>query len=128
CFCYPYRVVFVSDATRESCVPLDVHHNFITINNGLDRAKFIATLREWPRELARWRLGVDQNEIMILIVGTVCERNGQIDLVEAIGQLDEQQARTIRCFIVGDRPSNYSARLQAIHQALPGSKRSRIEI
>lgn len=128
CFYYPYKVVFVSNASRESCAVLNAHNNFITIHNGLDREKFMATLRNWPRELARTQLGLEKNELMILIVGTVCDRKGQIDLIEAIGHLNELAAQKIRCFIVGDRPSDYSKRLKAAHQALPASKRSTIDI
>ncbi len=128
CFCYPYKVVFVSNASRKSCALLNAHNNFITVHNGLDRAKFMAILRRWPRELARTQLGLENNELMVLTVGTVCDRKGQIDLIEAIGHVDDHAAQKIRCFIVGDRPGDYSERLKATHQALPASKRSSINI
>jgi len=107
---------------------LNAHNNFITVHNGLDRAKFMAILRRWPRELARTQLGLENNELMVLTVGTVCDRKGQIDLIEAIGHVDDHAAQKIRCFIVGDRPGDYSERLKATHQALPASKRSSINI
>ena len=128
CFCYPYKVVFVSDASRNSCAALNSHNNFVTVHNGLDREKFINILSKWPRELARAHLGLEKNELMILTVGTVCDRKGQIDLIEAVGQLNVPPDQKIRCIIVGDRPGDYSDRLKAAHLALPPSKRSMIEI
>lgn len=32
CFAHPYKVVFVANATREGCLPLNTHHNFVTIH------------------------------------------------------------------------------------------------
>jgi O-antigen biosynthesis protein len=128
CFNYPYKIVFVANATREVFLPLNAHHNFITVHNGPDRNRFTAALRKWPKEIAREGLGVSQDEIMILLLGTVCERKGQVDLVEAIAQIGERDADRIRCFVVGDRPGHYSERLKAIHQSLPGPKRLSIKI
>ncbi|HST23373.1 MAG TPA: glycosyltransferase, partial [Blastocatellia bacterium] len=77
CFNYPYKVIFVSNATRESCSPLNAHHNFVTVHNGLDRERFADALARRPRTEARSELGVSQDEIAVLIIGTVCERKGQ---------------------------------------------------
>ncbi|HKP87776.1 MAG TPA: glycosyltransferase, partial [Blastocatellia bacterium] len=128
CFAYPYKVIFVSDATRESCLPLNTHHNFVTIPNGLDRERFAEALAAWPRDRARDRLRVSPDEVAILLLGTVCERKGQMDLIEALARMGEQAAGKIRCFIVGDRRSDYSDRLKSAAEELPASKRSRVEI
>jgi GT2 family glycosyltransferase/glycosyltransferase involved in cell wall biosynthesis len=128
CFAYPYKVIFVSDATRESCLPLNSHSNFITIPNGPDREKFNAALAGWPRNIARDKLGISPDETAILLLGTVCERKGQVDLIEAIARIEEQTARKIKCFIVGDRQSDYSERLRSAAESLPPSRRSRVEI
>jgi glycosyltransferase involved in cell wall biosynthesis len=128
CFRYPYKVVFVADATRESCRALNTHHNFMTIHNGLDRQKFASALQKWPRQQARQELKIAEEELAILLLGTVCERKGQIDLVEALGPLSEEVAGRVRCFIVGDRPSEYSERLKSMLKALPGAKQSRVKI
>jgi glycosyltransferase involved in cell wall biosynthesis len=128
CFAYPYRVVFVADATRESCAPLDTHHNFVTIHTGLDRGQFLAALAGWPRAEARRELGVGADELVALMVGTVCERKGQIDLIEAVARLDDGSASRTKCFVVGDRANEYSARLERARAALPAARRARIEI
>ena len=128
CFQYPYRIIFVADATRNSCEPLNAHHNFITIHNGLDRERFAAALEKWPRQTARAELNIAPDEMAILLLGTVCERKGQIDLVEAVAQVEERRANKLRCFIVGDRDSDYSERLKAAIRTLPASRQNRMEV
>lgn len=128
CFAYPYKVIFVSNATRESCLALNTHHNFITIHNGINRERFAAALANHPRSAARNELGVSEDEIAILSLGTVCERKGQLDLIEAIARMDEQSVSKIKCFVVGDNANPYGERVKAAIQALPISKRSRIVV
>lgn len=128
CFGYPYKVIFVADATRRGCAALDAHHNFMTIHTGLDRARFAAMLERWPRARARRELQLAPDEIMCLSLGTVCERKGQLDLIEAVAGLDERTAGRIRCFVVGDRAGGYSERVKAAREALPAVRRARVEI
>ncbi len=128
CFSYPYKVIFVSDATRASCAPLNAHHNFITIHNGLERQRFTDQLKAWPRPAARHRLGIAPDETAILLLGTVCERKGQVDLVEAVARLTAASVNQLKCFIVGDRASAYSDRLHAAWHALPAESRACIKI
>jgi GT2 family glycosyltransferase/glycosyltransferase involved in cell wall biosynthesis/predicted nucleic acid-binding Zn-ribbon protein len=128
CFSYPYKVVFVADATRESCNALNTHHNFITVHNGADQARFAAALSNWPVDAARQELKIAADEVAILLLGTVCERKGQLDLIEAVGRLNEDVVGKLRCFIVGDRPSAYSELLRSELQALPAAKQARVEI
>jgi GT2 family glycosyltransferase/glycosyltransferase involved in cell wall biosynthesis len=128
CFEYPYEVVFVSNATQQAWQRLNSRHNFMVIHNGLNRERFAASLRKWPREDARRRLKIRPTELVVLLLGTVCERKGQIDLVAAVGRLNDEHAQRIRCLIVGDRPSEYSERLRQTLNALPRSRRSKIEV
>ena len=92
CFRYPYKVVFVADATRERFSALNTHHNFTTVHNGLNRDRFEATLARWPREAARRHLDLGEDSLAVLILGTVCDRKGQLDVIEALGHLDEGSA------------------------------------
>jgi GT2 family glycosyltransferase/glycosyltransferase involved in cell wall biosynthesis len=128
CFRYPYKVVFVSNATLESCASLNTSYNFMTIHNGLDLESFNAALKQWPREKARSSLKIRSDETAILLLGTVCERKGQLDLVAAIAQLNDESIRKLRCFIVGDRPGDYSDQLKSAIGRLPASKQQIIEV
>ena len=128
CFFYPYRVIFVADATRESCSQLNVHYNFTTIHNGLDRERLAHALDHRPRVAARNELNIASDEITILLMGTVCERKGQMDIVQAVAQLSEKAATNLRCFIVGDRGSDYADELRSAIKSLPLSRQSKITL
>jgi len=128
CFAYPYQVVFVSNASLKIWQPLNSRHNFMVIHNGLDRERFGAAFKKWPKEMARELLWISSEELAVLIIGTVCERKGQLDLVKAIGRLSHETAARIRCFIVGNPGDEYAVRLKETLSALPYLRRSRIEI
>lgn len=128
CFRYPYRVIFVAEATRAAWSPLNSRQNFTTIHNGLDPERLASTLAQWPREQARAALAVAAGEIMILLLGTVCERKGQLDLLEAVMHLPAQDQQRVKVFIVGDRPSGYSQRLHDFLAAMPASVRERVRL
>jgi GT2 family glycosyltransferase len=128
CFAYPYKVVFVADASRESCAALETRHNFVTVHTGLDRARFTAALARWPREAARAALGLASGDVMALSLGTVCERKGQLDLVEAVARLDRATAERLRVFVVGERPGEYNDRVRAAREALPADRRARLAL
>ncbi|MGB8688359.1 MAG: glycosyltransferase [Microcoleus sp.] len=125
CFRFPYKVIFVADATRDRYLPLNSHHNFTVIHNGLDLSRLENS--DNP-ELARKSLGVEQEDVVILLLGTVCERKGQQDLVKALALVSEQWHDQIRCFIVGDRPSIYSNKLAELVGELPQKLRQRVTI
>ncbi len=128
CFRYPYRVIFVADATRNIYLPLNSHHNFTVIHNGMDVQRFKLVAEQWNRSDAREALNIQASEIVFLLLGTVCERKGQQDLVKALALLPHQYHSRIRCFIVGDRPSIYSAQLTTLVQQLPPVLQSKITL
>jgi O-antigen biosynthesis protein len=125
CFRFPYKVIFVADATRDRYLPLNSHHNFTVIHNGLDLSKLENSENS---ELARNRLGVKAEDVVLLLLGTVCERKGQQDLVQALSLLPDKWHNKIRCFIVGDRPSIYSNKLADMVNALPEELRQRVTV
>jgi GT2 family glycosyltransferase/glycosyltransferase involved in cell wall biosynthesis/ubiquinone/menaquinone biosynthesis C-methylase UbiE len=128
CFKYPYRIIFVADATRNLYLPLNSHHNFTVIHNGMDVKQFQQTAKTWTRNGAREALNLQETEMMILLLGTVCERKGQQDLIKALTQLPPEWYPRIRCFIVGDRPSLYSTELSQLVQQLPEALQTQITI
>ncbi|MEG4106518.1 glycosyltransferase [Microcoleus sp. S13_C5] len=125
CFRFPYKVIFVADATRDRYLPLNSHHNFTVIHNGLDLSKLENSENS---ELGRKNLGVTAEDVVILLLGTVCERKGQQDLVKALSLLPDKWHNKIRCFIVGDRPSIYSNKLAELVGELPAELRQRVTV
>ena len=128
CFRYPYRIIFVSDATRNKYLPLNSHHNFTVIHNGLDLDLLKKASAKWSRQEARLALGVKKDEIVILLLGTVCERKGQHDLIRALSFMPEEERQKIKCFLVGDRPNLYSLKLHELVKNLPEEVQQRVEI
>ena len=128
CFAWPYRVVFVADATRDVYAPLNTRHNFTVIRNGLDTARIESARKEWSRDQARNAIGAQARDVVILLLGTVCSRKGQQDLVRAVALLAPDLQTKIRCYIVGDRPGDYSVELHKLVKVLPAALRSRIHV
>ncbi len=128
CFRYPYRIIFVADATRNKYLPLNSHHNFTVVHNGLDLDLLKKAAAKWSREEARSALGVKKDEIVILLLGTVCERKGQHDLVKSLSFIPEKEIQKIKCFIVGDRPNLYSLKLHELVKNLPEEVQEKVEI
>jgi Glycosyltransferase len=115
----------VADATRDRYLPLNSHHNFTVIHNGLDLSRLDKS--DNP-EFARNSLGVEASDVVILVLGTVCERKGQQDLVKALSVLPEKWHSKIKCFIVGDRPSIYSNKLAELVGELPEKLQQRVTV
>lgn len=122
CFRYPYQNVYVARSTMESCRGFDTHHNFCTIHNGLDRQRFAAELEKHDRLSVRQRLGVRPDDIAVLLLGTVCERKGQIDLVDAAARLPDDVLARTKFLIVGDRPGPYSDEMRSRLTALAAGR------
>jgi GT2 family glycosyltransferase/glycosyltransferase involved in cell wall biosynthesis len=128
CFAYPYKVIFVAKASMDRYADLCSRHNFINIHDGLDRATFTAGLRTIPRAEARRTLGIGEEEVVVVTVGTVCARKGQMDIPEAMAALDDETAGRLRWYIVGDRESLYSDALRARRDVLGGARASKLQI
>ena len=126
---YPYRVVFVADATKNVYEYLNTQHNFMTIYNGFDEELAKEKTKDIDRAKAREILNVSENEVCILVLGTVCERKGQKDLVYAVQQLQDSYTDNVKVYIVGDRKTlEYSAEMHQLIAELPQHKRDKIVV
>jgi GT2 family glycosyltransferase/glycosyltransferase involved in cell wall biosynthesis len=128
CFGYPYKVIFTAKASQDVYQALNARHNFMMIHDGLDRETFEASLAKWTRSNAREKLGLSDAQVMILMVGTVCERKRQLDLIAAVARLTEKQTEIVTCFIVGDRPGDYSDELKKAREGLSRRRRESVTI
>ena len=126
---YPYKIVFVANATKDVYEPLNTQHNFMTIYNGFDKELADAQTKGTTREIERSELNIQKDELSVLILGTVCDRKGQMDSVKAIEKLDDKYINNMKFFIVGDRKSlGYSQEMHQLIDSLPQGKRSRITV
>lgn len=128
CFQNPYAIVFVANETRKGFVELNTSNNFSMIHNGLDPSRLDASKNCSKRAQIREAMGIGSHEIVVLLLGTVCERKGQHDLVRAMTFLEETTIARIRCYIVGDRRNAYSAQMRNMVESMPAERRNRINV
>lgn len=128
CFQYAYRVVFVAKATLDAWKPLDSRHSFALIRNGLNTEELKAAYRGLDREKGRRLLNANPEDCVFVLVGTVSERKGQIDLIRAFGALPHEFASQARVVIVGDRSGSYSKNLHSAVAGLAETYRNRVMI
>ena len=127
CFSYPCNVIFVSNYTKEIWDHLN-NDNFITIHNALNTERLTYNSANWTREEARVALGIKENEIVIIQVGTVSERKGQKDIIQSISNLPMETVDNIKVFIIGDKSSEYSKELHDLYSKLPSRLREAVSI
>lgn len=130
CFAYPYKVVFVAHTTKHIYRAFEGRHNFCVIYNGINLARIYNEAEKYQRKAVRQRFGIRDDELAVLLPGTVCERKGQHDLAHALALLDWDCLQKGRYFIVGDGqdPLPYNRELNAIADSLPTERRKRLSI
>jgi glycosyltransferase involved in cell wall biosynthesis len=128
CFPLPYRVVFVAHATENAWARFNVACNAAVIHNGLDLRRFAPSRTPAARTHARQSLVVNDDELMVLLLGTVCERKGQRDLAAAIARLAQKLVARAWFFIVGDEPGPYSDDLKRDIAKLPAEAANRVRV
>lgn len=115
----PRKVVFVAQATRKVWDTFDIDERFEVIHNGINLSRF--PLRNDPAEHARCRsaLGLKAGSIAVLCVGTLCDRKGQMDLVEAFAVLPEAISSRVQILLVGDDRGSYAEAIKDRCRTLP---------
>jgi GT2 family glycosyltransferase len=126
CLAYPYRVVFSARSSARVWSDLNTHGNVELIRFAHDVPRLRSELEGMDRDQARQALNLDSREFCVLLLGTVCERKGQHDLVRAFAALPSEIAARMRCLVVGARQSlAYSRRLQQLAAQLSSDRRER---
>ncbi|WP_156512934.1 glycosyltransferase [Planctomyces sp. SH-PL62] len=129
CMPSPYRVVFTARSSAEVWKDMDTRRNFGLVRYALNVERFQAELAGWPREQARAALGLAADEVCVLLLGTVCDRKGQHDLLHAFRTMAADDASRVRCVVVGARDSlDYSRELRRLADGLDADRRGRFHI
>ena len=118
CFDYPNKVIFVSNYSKDNWNHLN-NNNFTTIHNALNTERIIIDSANWTREESRISLGIKNNELVIIAIGTISERKGQKDILLAVDKLPLDILNNVKIFLVGDYPSEYSEELHGLYSKLP---------
>ena len=104
------RVVFCSQASRHIFEALNVKDNFRTIHGAVPIDKINQFRQSHTKSELRAKYGIKQDDIVITIVGTICERKGQHIFIEAIQQLEQQYPENnfnLSCILVGGSVISY---------------------
>lgn len=124
---WAYQVIFVAHSTKRLYESIALKGNLAVIHNGLDEVNLSSRFSS-KRAEARATLGLNQNDVYIITVGTVCERKGQLDIVNCISNLSSQSIENTRFAIIGDRPSEYSSSIHNQINLLNKDQKARIEM
>jgi glycosyltransferase involved in cell wall biosynthesis len=128
----PEQVVFVSEASRVVWSRFDVDDRFVVIRNSIPVSGGVlappGACRAETRSLGRGALAACPSDVLFLCVGTLCERKGQLDLIEAFSLLPEDAAARMRLCLVGDQDPRYADRLHARIARLPPGRQVRIRV
>jgi glycosyltransferase involved in cell wall biosynthesis len=129
CMESPYRVVFTARSSSEVWGDLNTRGNFAIVRYALNVGRFEAELAAVSRDAARQELGIGEDEVCVLLLGTVCERKGQHDLIHAFAGMSTEAAGRVRCIVVGARDSlEYCRELRKLASELPSDRSDRFRI
>ncbi|MEO7412437.1 MAG: glycosyltransferase [Opitutaceae bacterium] len=107
------RVVFTAKATRSFFEELNVNDNFRTLPSWVDLDRIETFARANEKAALRRKHGLDPEKVLVVNVGSVCERKGQHVYVRAIDQLNKELPTRyagraeIEFLVVGGRPGLY---------------------
>lgn len=106
-------VIFVAKATCSLWADrLSGVTESITIHNGINTERLKVLAYGSDRTFKRASLGVRKSDVLVLSVGTLCERKGQLDLVDAIARLDPETQSRMVIAMVGFNQGDYSLRIK----------------
>ena len=102
------RVVFTADASRQIFAPLDRRKTFRVLPSWLDVAAIKAFCTRHDKTTLRAKHGFATDSILLLNLGTVCERKGQHIFIQAVELLEPElraayPERKIEFVLVGAR-------------------------
>lgn len=120
-------IVFVSDKTRALWLKAHDLERTNLIPNGIDLSAF-EEMRQASRPALRARLGLPEEDLVLLSVGTINERKSQIDIVNAFAGLPQELWSRARLVLVGAKPSKYLEKIMRHIAALPPGLSERIHI
>jgi glycosyltransferase involved in cell wall biosynthesis/GT2 family glycosyltransferase len=126
------RVVFTAKATRDIFEELNVNDNFRTLASWVDIGRIERFAGANDKTTLRRRHGLNPDAVLIVNIGSVCERKGQHIYVRAIDQFRKELAgryadrQPIEFVIVGGRPGLYLESIQQDIELLGLQDRIRI--
>lgn len=109
-FIYAKKVIFVCQSTLEMYQEMNRVNNFDYIYNGIDSKEIELYKEKVTKEEARRLVGSKEHTKVITVIGTVCERKGQLDVVKAMKKLVGEE---VELLLVGCRENDYLSQIKA---------------
>lgn len=124
-----YRVTYVAEATRQRWKPVQTRQNAQIIRHGIPPERLAAEVGRWSHVAARSHLNIEPDDIAVIVMGTVCRRKGQMDLLAAIAGMSAYNAERLRVFIVGATgESDYADMISTAITGLSSSWAGRVHL
>jgi glycosyltransferase involved in cell wall biosynthesis len=108
CFRLASCVVFVAEATRQLWAPFLGPSNHAVIATGVDFSRLTGEADAINRDNVRRSLGLAPDDILLLTIGTVSERKGQLDLAQALFRLPDGIRQKLVVAVIGFTTNPYS--------------------
>ena len=118
------RVIFVANNTSDKYQPYLQKNNFCVIKNAFDQHE-IPVINQAALPL-RESLGIKKDQLMLLTVGSVANRKGQIDIINALEVLADTIITKVHFVLVGDVDTSYSQYLHKRVKKLSRKQSSRV--
>ena len=121
----PRAMVFVAESTRAVWKDFEQAANFTVIHNALNLDRF-AEQMSGDKAVVRRSFGWSADEVVFLCVGTLCERKGQQDALQALEKIADHLKVAVRLVFVGDPSGRYGQAQQRFALRFQGNDRARI--
>jgi glycosyltransferase involved in cell wall biosynthesis len=108
CFKLAQSVVFVAEATRQLWSSYLGPSNHAVITTGVDFSRLKGAAGAFDRDDIRRSLGLAPGDILLLTIGTVSERKGQLDLTQALLRLPADIRQKLVVAVIGLTTNPYS--------------------
>lgn len=113
CPSYCEALIFVADAARRTWSGFAQGECSHVIYNAPAPALIASAPSDDERARIRQELGAKSGEILIVHVGTICERKGQADLAAALASLPQSALGKLRVAFIGRGENNYPDKVRA---------------
>lgn len=124
-----YRVIQVAEDTRRKWRPIATRENFEVIRPGIPTKRLVADRNRWSVAEARAALGITDDQLCVVLLGSVSRRKSQGDVIRALRQIPKAAVGGLRILIVGALVDPvYHIELQTMLASLPPSHRAAIEL
>jgi len=111
------RVVFTAQSTRAIFEELNINDNFRSLRSWVDFDRIDQFKAQHDRVALRRKHGLDPDAVLVVNIGSICERKGQHIYIRGIDLLNKElpalfPGKKIQWVMVGARPGLYMEMLQ----------------